>query len=169
MIEELLGVVVRLSVMYLYVLTLFQLTGKRTFGDLSAQDFITTLIIGDLLDNIFWGTVPLAHGLLAASMIAILHSFTALMTYRFRPLRVWLTGSNPVLVVKNGRFQRGGMASERTSEDVVRSSLRELGEENLSEVREACWESNGQLSLLKKEDTKPAQKSDLERLRKRLS
>lgn len=169
MINELLGVVVRLSVMYLYVLALFRLTGKRTFGNLSGQDFITTLIVGDLLDNIFWGTVPLAHGLLAASMIAMLNVLRALAAFRFRPVRVWLIGAEPVLAVKNGRFQRGGMASERTSEDVVRSSLRELGEENLAEVREAYWESSGQLSLLKKEDSKPAQKSDLDRLRKRVA
>lgn len=164
--QELLGLVVRLSVMYLYVLALFRLTGKRTFGNLSAQDFITTLIIGDLFDNIFWGTVPLAHGLFAASMVAILHVVTGLVTFRFRPVRLWLTGAQPVLVVKNGRFQRSGMAAERTSDEAVRSSLRELGEENLTQVREAFWESNGHLSVMKKDEAKPAQKKDLDRLRK---
>ena len=166
MMNELLGVAVRLSVMYLYALTVMRLTGKRTLGNLSVQDFITTLIIGDLFDDIFWGTAPLANGLLAISMIATLQIFTEVLAFQFRPVRIWLTGAEPVLVVKNGRFQRSGMDSQRSPEEDIRSSLRELGEENLSEIREATWEPNGHLSVLKSEDAKPAQKSDADRLGK---
>jgi uncharacterized membrane protein YcaP (DUF421 family) len=168
MTQELLGVAVRLSVMYLYALAVMRLTGKRTLGNLSTQDFITTLIVGDLFDDIFWGTAPLGNGLLAISMIAMLQIATEALAFQFRPVRVWLTGTEPVLVVKNGRFQRKGMDSQRSPEDDIRSGLRDVGEENLSEVREAYWEPNGQLSVLKKEDAKPAQKSDAERLRKML-
>lgn len=166
MMQELLGVVVRLSVMYVYALALLRLTGKRTLGDLSAQDFITTLIVGDLFDNIFWGTAPLAHGLLAISILVMLDVATAAAAWRFRPVRVWLNGVEPTLVVKGARFQRKGLEAERTPEDEVRSMLREKGEENLSDVREAYWESSGRLSVLKKEIAKPAQKSDLDRLKK---
>ncbi len=163
--EALLGVFVRLSVMYVYALAMLRLTGKRSLGALSALDFITTLIVGDLFDNIFWGTTPLANGLLAISVLTFLHVFTSALGFYFRPVRVWLQGSQPVLVVKNSRFDRKGLASERTSEAEVYSSLRELGEENLTEVREAFWEPNGRMSVLKKAEAKNAQKKDVDRLR----
>lgn len=163
--DELLGVFVRLSVMYVYALATMRLTGKRSLGGLSAQDFITTLIVGDLFDNIFWGSTPLANGLLAISVLAFLHVLTSALGFYLRPVRVWLHGSQPVMVVKNARFDRKGMVSQRTSEAEVYSNLRELGEENLTEVREAYWEPNGRMSLLKKAEAKDAQKKDAHRLR----
>jgi len=161
--NEFLAIILRLSIMYLYALAVIRLTGKRTIGNLSAQDFITALIVGDLFDNIFWGTSPMANGLLAISVITGLHVLTGVAAFYSRTVRHVLIGEHPVVVVKNGRFQHAAMRALRTSEDVVYSALRNQGEENLVNVREAYWEGSGALSVILRDEAKPAQKADLPR------
>ncbi len=163
--QELLGIIVRVSILYIYVLILLRLTGKRSIGSISPLDFLTALVVGDLFDNIFWGTSPLSSGLVAVAVIIGLHALTSFAGYSSHALSLLLFGSDPVRVVHNGSFDRAGMDSQRTTEGEVRSQLRLKGEDHLKEVREAFWELNGQLSVLKKADAKEAQKQDLDALR----
>jgi uncharacterized membrane protein YcaP (DUF421 family) len=163
--HELIGIIIRLSVMYLYALTLVRLSGKRTLGNLSAQDFVATLIIGDLFDNAFWGTGPVAYALLAIGVIVTWHWIYSFITSRNKKFDSLLSGSNPVLVVKNGNYQKGKMASQRTPESEVLSQMHLQGEDQLKEIHEAYWEPTGKLSVLKRKPAKTAQRKDLEQLR----
>ena len=163
--QEIVGIILRLSILYLYILLMLRLTGKRSIGSLSPLDFLTALMVGDLFDNVFYGTSPLSSGLVAIAVILTLHAITSALAYSSRKLDILLTGAVPVRVVHNGRFDRAGMANQRTNEDEVRAQLRLEGEENLTGVRDAYWEPNGELSVLKKEEAKDAQKQDLDALR----
>lgn len=159
--RDLLGIVLRASIMYLYMLALLRLTGKRDVGDLTPLDFITALMIGDLFDNVFWNTSPLSAGLVATGALILWQVVLAFLIYRFPTLAKILTGSEPVRVVTNGRFQRQGLDAQRTNEGEVYMELRDLGEEDLTEVKEASWEPSGHLSMFKKEPDRPVQKQDL--------
>ena len=60
---DLTGIILRVSVMYLYALALLRISGKQSVDHLTALDFLITLIIGDLFDDIFWAEVTIPHGL----------------------------------------------------------------------------------------------------------
>jgi uncharacterized membrane protein YcaP (DUF421 family) len=51
---DLTGIVFRVSIMYVYALALVRIAGKQSLGQLTPMDFVVTLIIGDLFDDIFW-------------------------------------------------------------------------------------------------------------------
>lgn len=150
--------------MYLYALGLLRLSGKRSIGDLSAMDFIVALIVGDMFDTILWGTSPLSAGLVGLGSIILLHTLVTFLTWRSNLVDRLLGGSQPAVVVENGRWRRAVMDSQRTSEEDVRSAMRLMAEDRLGEVKQAAWEPNGRLSVLRKPDAKPAQKMDRERL-----
>src|ERR671924_489440 len=60
---DLTGIIFRVSIMYLYALALVRISGKQTLGQLTPMDFVVTLIIGDLFDDVFWAEVPLIEGI----------------------------------------------------------------------------------------------------------
>src|SRR5688500_17888957 len=79
---DLMGIVVRISVMYLYALALVRLAGKQSLGQLTGMDFVVTLIIGDLFDDVFWAEVPLAQGMVALAVIILTHMLVTFGTSR---------------------------------------------------------------------------------------
>lgn len=161
--QDLIGIVLRISILYLYVLALLRLSGKRSIGALSPLDFVVALIIGDLFDDVIWAEIPLSKGLVGLTTIFVLHGSMAYLTYRSQQIHD-LVESTKTMVVRNSRFVKEGLDHERTSKDIVYAQLRLQNEENLQEVHEAFWEPNGQLSVQKKAENKPVQKKGLPQL-----
>ncbi len=50
---DLTGIALRVSVMYIFALVLVRMAGKQSLGQLTPMDFVVTLIIGDLFDDVF--------------------------------------------------------------------------------------------------------------------
>ena len=68
-VQELIGIALRVSVMYLYVLAIMRLSGKRSLGAITPFDFVVTVIVGDMFDDVFWAEVPLSKGLVGVTTI----------------------------------------------------------------------------------------------------
>ena len=165
--EDLLGIAIRISIAYVFILCLLRLAGKRSIGQLTSLDFVVALIIGDLLDDIFWAEVPLSQAVTAISTVIMLH--TLLSYFECRDVRIHeLVASPKTLMIKLGKFVEAGMIKERLPEDEVLADLRIMQEENLAEVREAYLEPSGRLSILKVDEAKQAQKKDLPLLKELL-
>ena len=67
------GIALRVTIMYLYALALVRLAGKQSLGQLTGMDFVVTLIIGDLFDDVFWVEVPIVQGLVAFATVVFVH------------------------------------------------------------------------------------------------
>ena len=158
------GIIVRVSIMYLYALALVRMSGKATLGQLTPMDFIVTLIIGDLFDDIFWAEVPVLQGMVAFAIIVLAHIFVTFVTSRNESL-YWMLASPARALIKDGRLVQRSLQIERIRPDDVQSELRLKGEEHPREVKEARLEPSGQVSVLKVPSNKPVRKKDKDRLR----
>jgi uncharacterized membrane protein YcaP (DUF421 family) len=163
--EDLMGIVVRISILYLYVLAIFRLSGKRSVGELTPLDFMVGLILGDLFDDVIWSEVPLSQGVVAITTVLLLHMLVAYASYKNTAIH-HMVSSKKTALVRDGEFDRDGMRRERMSEEEVCFELRLQGEDQLDEVWEASLELAGQVSVLKREDARTAQKRDQPRLEK---
>ena len=76
------GIIFRVSVMYLYALVLVRIAGKQSIGQLTAMDFVVTLIIGDLFDDVFWAEVPVLQGMVAFVIIVLAHVLVTFISSR---------------------------------------------------------------------------------------
>ena len=161
--EEYLGIALRVSIMYIYALVLLRLAGKRSIADLTVMDFVVVNILGNLIGHLYWTTTPLSEGLTAMATIVFVHTLVAYLEHRSDTVH-FLAASDKTVVVKNGRFEHAGLKRERTSKEEVYAELRLKGEDRLEEVREASWEPDGHLSVLKKEPYKEVQKRDKKKL-----
>jgi uncharacterized membrane protein YcaP (DUF421 family) len=156
---DLTGIIFRVSVMYLYALALVRVSGKQTLGQLTPMDFVVTLIIGDLFDDVFWVEVPIVQGLVAFATIVLVHMLVTLIASRNASL-YWLLASPARLLVKEGRLIQESLQLERIRAEDVQFELRLKGEEHMREVKKARLEPSGQVSVIKNPSNKPVQKKD---------
>jgi uncharacterized membrane protein YcaP (DUF421 family) len=153
------GIVIRVSVMYLYALALVRISGKRSLGQLSPMDLIVTLIIGDLFDDVVWAEVPVIQGLVGFATIIVAQILVASATSRYKTF-YWLLSSPASPLIDKGRLVQKSLQQERLRAGEVQFELRLKGEEHLREIKEARLESSGQVSVIKEPAHKPVQKKD---------
>jgi uncharacterized membrane protein YcaP (DUF421 family) len=161
--EEIFGIVLRISVLYLYVLAILRLSGKRSIGDLGPLDFVVAILIGDLFDDVIWAEVPGSQGFVAVTVVVLLHTLMAYFSYRNLFFHN-LVSSTKTELIHAGKFDRNGLRLERLHEETVFMELRLQGEDQIEEIAEGSLEPNGQLSVIQKQGAKTAQKKDLPRL-----
>lgn len=158
------GIALRVTIMYLYALALVRIAGKESLGQLTAMDFVVTLIIGDLFDDVFWVEVPLVQGLVAFAVIVFIHMLVTFIASR--NIRFYRLVTSPErLLIENGKLILKNLQLERMRADDVQFELRTKGEEHLREVKEAWLEPGGQVSVIKMSDSKPLPKKDKRLLR----
>jgi uncharacterized membrane protein YcaP (DUF421 family) len=162
--EDILGIFIRISILYLFLLLMLRLTGKRGLDTLSPFDFLVGLILGDTVDDAIWNEIPFANGLTAVTVILSVHVGLALISSRSSRINV-LINSQPTVVVKDGKFVYKGLAKERTRPEEVLSELRREGEESLEDILDAQWESGGQLSYRKRSKYRLLRKKELKHLK----
>ena len=158
---ELLQTALRATLVYLFVLFLLRVLGKRSVGNLSAFDLLVALMIGEVTDEIIFGDVTLAKGGVALAVIGFWHYANAWVTFRNQTLDRLLEGTARPLV-EHGRIDRDALAAERISEDELWSNLRTHGIDDITEVKKACLEPSGQVSVILEEWAEPIKKRDLE-------
>lgn len=150
----------RAIVIYLFVLVVMRILGKRTVGNFTAFDLIVAFIISEVVDEPIYGDVPLAQGLLAIGVIAAMHFANSFLGFHFPRLEA-LTGGKPQLLIENGKLLPEALASERISRSELEAMLREQQIDDVTDVARGTLETNGQLSVIKTRPAQELQKRDL--------
>jgi uncharacterized membrane protein YcaP (DUF421 family) len=150
----------RAIAVYAVMLTIIRLSGKRTIGTFSAFDFLVALMLGEVADEIIYGSVSMAQGFIAIAVVALLHYANSWLTYWDHGFGHLLEGS-PTVVLEKGQMHYPGMRAERMNEKDVLSELRLHGVDDLREVKVAVIEYNGQLSVIRQDWAEVVQKADV--------
>jgi uncharacterized membrane protein YcaP (DUF421 family) len=156
---DLTGIVFRVSVMYLYALALVRISGKQSLGQLAPMDFVVTLIIGDLFDDVFWAEVPLVQGMVGFATIILAHILVTFVTSRNKSI-YWMLASPARNLIEAGKLVQKSLQLEWIRPETVQFELRLRGEEHPREIKEARLEPSGQVSVIKEPASKPVQKKD---------
>jgi uncharacterized membrane protein YcaP (DUF421 family) len=157
--RELLGIALRASILFAYVLAVLRLSGKRSLHHLSPLDFVLATAVGDLVDDIVWAEVPLVQGLVGLTTMVLVPMLVSHVASKHEAVARLVDGT-PTRVLRDGRWVGEGLRRERTSEDEVRGALRLRGEDRIEEVEQACWEPSGGLSVRRTEPARTAEKRD---------
>ena len=151
----------RTIILYILIIAGVRLMGKRQVGELEPSELVLSLIIADLASvpmqdygiPLLTGIVPILT-LLSVTMIL---SVLTMKSVRFRAL---LCGK-PSVVVRNGAVDQREMARNRLTLDELLEELRGKGYTDLSAVKYAILETNGQLSVLPYANQKPPTARDM--------
>jgi len=144
--------ILRAAVVYLSVLLLLRLAGKRHFSLMSPTEFVAILLISNAVQNSMNGGDNTLGGGLVLALTIIVISFTiSWLTYRFRAARSVFEGT-PTLLVHRGRAVTAHLRAEHISETELHALLREQGLHRIEELESAVLEADGHLSVIKRSD-----------------
>ena len=158
-------IAIRCLASFIVLLVLVRLSGKRTVSQGTAFDFVLSLIIGDLVDDVIYAEVPFTNFLVAAGTLTMMEIIASIFVHRSGRL-MWLLEGRPGILLKEGRLDSRAMSDEQFNEKDVSCLLRLKGvdQEKWSQLKLATIESEGQLAVLRKPAMKAAQKKDRKRL-----
>ena len=160
--HELLMTAARAGAVYVLMLIVIRLLGKRTVGNFAAFDLLVALMLGEVVDEIIYGDVTFLQGTVAIVVIAAAQASNAWLTWWDHGFDKVLEGV-PTVIVKNGTLQEDGMRAERMNGKDVVAHLREQGIHDLREVHLAVVEDDGTVSVLRRPWAEPATRADVDK------
>ena len=141
-------VVLRTAVVYLFLVVVLRLSGKREVGQLTILELIVILVISDAVQNSMVGeNTTLWGGLVAVVTLLTLDLGLKWLTGRSRRVRKAIEGE-PRLLVRDGRLLDKALREEGIEPEQVRAAVRGQGIARVEDVRLAVLEIDGTISVV---------------------
>lgn len=138
----------RTLALYIVLILTVRLMGKRQIGEMEPAEFVVTMLIANLAAIPMQDTaIPLLSGLVPILVILGVELILAVGTLHSIWLRQLFCGK-PVILMENGRILEKNLRRTRVNLDELTMHLREKDIFDLSSVKYAILETNGQLSTL---------------------
>ena len=152
---------IRSLIIYICVLIVIRLMGKRQIGEMQPFEFVITLIIADLACiPMAELSVPLGHGLVPILSLLIVHFLICVLSRKFMFARYLLTGRPAIVISPKGINYKELKSLNMTLDDLM-ELVRGCSVFNLSEISYAILETNGNMCVIKKSETEPVTRQDL--------
>ena len=139
----------RAVIVYVFLLVIFRLSGKRTLAEVTTFDLVLLLIISEatqeaLIDN----DHSMTNSFLIITSLVLLNVVFSEIKERFKPAERILDGL-PLLIVDHGNPLHERMRKERVDVDDVLDAAREgHGIQRLKQIKFAVLERNGKISII---------------------
>jgi uncharacterized membrane protein YcaP (DUF421 family) len=139
--------VLRGLIVYVFLMVILRVTGKRQTGQLAPFDLILLLVLSNAVQNSMnGGDNTVVGGLISASTLIGLHYVVAFITFKNKALEAWIEGT-PRIIVHNGVPNEAVMRSEFLTHHELAAALRASGCHDIQNVHLAMLENNGQITV----------------------
>lgn len=139
----------RALIVYIFLLGTLRLTGRRQIGQLSPFDFVMLFILSNAVQNSMnGGDNSVTGGLILVVTLIVAHWLISYFTFKYKGFAQMVDGKPEVLIHK-GVLQKATLKKERITNDELDSILRRNGVNDISEVKIAIVEGNGEISVIK--------------------
>jgi uncharacterized membrane protein YcaP (DUF421 family) len=160
---------VRTVAVYLALLILLRLGGKRQLAQMNTFDLIVILLLSNVVQNAVIGTDDsLAGGLLGATVLVAANWVVVRATF-LHPLATRILQGSPTQLVENGEVDEHALRHELITQAELDAALRRQGMDGLDDVEAVVIEPEGSISA--KQKPQPSLQdvlAALERIEKRL-
>lgn len=154
------SLVLRTILIYLIVLAVVRLMGKREIGQFSPFDFVVAIIVAEIATMPLVSDIPLWHAIIPLAVLALLEIALSFAALHSRKLRSILDG-NPQVVIKGGHILKKELRKARYNLDDLLSQLRESGYPKPEDIEVAILETSGRISIVPKSHKRPLTPEDL--------
>lgn len=151
----------RTIILYLLIIAGIRLMGKRQVGELEPSELVLALLIADLaaVPMQDFG-IPLLTGIIPILTLLCITMIISVISMKSVKFRALLCG-RPSIIVENGVLHQQEMAKNRFTVDELMEELRMKGITDISTVKYAILETNGQISVLPYANQKPPIAKDM--------
>ncbi len=141
--------VLRAGAIYLALMVLFKISGRRSLGELTSFDFVLLMVIGEATQQALLGDdFSVTNAILVIITLMVIDIGFSLIKRRYKGVAKLIDGG-PTIVVENGVFLRHRMHEARIQEDDIMEAAR-LGQgfERVDQIKYAILERNGKISII---------------------
>jgi uncharacterized membrane protein YcaP (DUF421 family) len=149
--EEHLIILFRTIVLYILILIIFRVMGKREIGELSILDLVVFIMIAESAVIAIEDTkAPLSHTIIPMLLLMFIQILFAVISLKSKRFRDFVDG-RPTIIINKGKIDEQAMRKQRYNFDDLLMQLREKDIRRISDVEFAILEASGKLSVFEKE------------------
>lgn len=158
----------RTVAVYIGLLVLLRLAGKRDVAQLNTFDFVVLLLLSNVVQNAVIGSDDsLWGGLLGAAILVAGNAVVVRLVGRNAAALRVLEGT-PTILVRDGELDRAAVLRLGLRDADVIAAIRRQNADELAEVAEAALEPGGAISVRLRDDAMNASRADVARLEAKL-
>lgn len=149
-------VYLRSVILYLFLVAVIRLMGKRQVGQMEASEFVVTMLVANLASGPMQSeSLPLLSGVVPIATVLGIELLLSVLCMRSIRLRKLLCGK-PVILIENGKLLQKNLQKTRVNADELTELLREKDVLDLKSVQFAILETSGKLSVFPYPKDRPA-------------
>lgn len=154
-------VFVRTLILYLIVVVVMRIMGKRQIGQLQPFELVVAIMISELAAVPMQNTgIPLINGIVPILTLLVAQVLLSFISLKSLTARAIICGK-PTVLIQNGKVSEQNMSREMYSMNDLLEQLRNKNIANISDVEFAVLETNGQLSIIQKSQKRPVAPEDM--------
>ncbi len=153
--------IIRLVIVWVLLVAVVRLMGKRQIGELEMSEFITAFMLSELAAlPITDSGVPLLFSVVPILLLAVFEILTSYALLHSRRLQKLVSGT-PTVLIRMGTIDQAALRQSRLTLSELMGELRQKNIADPDEVAYAILEENGKLSVLPKKGMQPPTADDM--------
>ncbi len=142
--------VLRAVVVYVVVLGMVRISGKRTIGQFTPFDLLVVVLLGTAVQNSLIGEdTSLLGGLILAATLLTLNWLVGTISARSRVFDRFVEG-HPVILARHGHVYRDELMRQSVSKEDFATARRSAGCATLAEIEIAVLETSGKITVIRR-------------------
>lgn len=140
--------VIRVTVIYLFLLLALRFIGKRELGEMAPMEFLVLMMIPEIVSQALSDDDhSLTGAIIGVGTLLSLVFITSFFSYRFKKVGEIIEG-NPTILVRDGTLIRKNADKERVSIEEIYSEMHKNGYERIEDIRWVILEPDGKLAFI---------------------
>jgi len=139
--------ILRGLIVYIFLVVILRLSGKRQVGQLAPFDLVLLLVLSNAVQNAMnGGDNSITGGVISATTLIVANGIAGRITYKSKKLEGLIEG-RPEILIHNGQLFADIMKREQLTHHEVNVALRAAGCACVEEVHYAILENTGQITV----------------------
>ena len=150
----------RAIVLYIIVLVVMRLMGKREIGQLQPFELAISIMIADLAATPMAETgIPITNGIMPILGLLVMHLIISMINIKSTKARQIICGK-PSLLIFRGKIDQKVLKKERITINELEERLRDNNIFNIGDVEYAILVTSGQVTVIPKPNKRPTTPAD---------
>ena len=150
----------RAIVLYIVVLFVMRLMGKREIGQLQPFELAISIMIADLAATPMTESgIPITNGIIPILGLLVMHLIISVINLKSNKAREIICGK-PSMLINRGKIDQKVLKKERFTINELEERLRDSNIFNIGDVEYAILETSGQVTVIPKPNKRPTTPED---------
>lgn len=151
---------VRSIILYIIVLVVMRIMGKREIGQLQPFELAIAIMIADLASIPMTDIgIPISNGIIPIFGLLVMHIIISVLNLKSRKIKELICGK-PTILIYQGKIDEKQLKKERYTVSELQEKLRSSNVMDLGDVEYAILETSGDITVIQKPDKRAATPED---------